>query len=122
MVVDNVFATPLLQGRCKFGADIVVYSGTKHIDGQGRVLGGVVLGDREWITEKLHNYLKHRPLALAVHRLGAAQGSGDAARSASSACRSCGGDRRIPRRRTGVTRVWYPTRADHPQQALALGR
>src|SRR6185312_7381738 len=59
VVVDNVFATPLLQRPMPLGDDIVVYSATKHIDGQGRCLGGVVLGSREFIEEKLHNYLKH---------------------------------------------------------------
>ena len=57
VVVDNVFATPLLQRPMPLGADIVVYSATKHIDGQGRCLGGVVLGGKEFIEEKLHNYL-----------------------------------------------------------------
>ena len=46
VIVDNVFATPLLQKPLQLGADIVVYSATKHIDGQGRCLGGIVLGDK----------------------------------------------------------------------------
>ena len=45
VVLDNVFATPLLQRSLDLGADVVVYSGTKHIDGQGRVLGGAILGE-----------------------------------------------------------------------------
>ena len=49
VVLDNVFATPLLQQGMPLGADVVVYSGTKHIDGQGRVLGGAILGDKEYI-------------------------------------------------------------------------
>jgi len=53
VVVDNVFATPLLQQPLELGADVVVYSCTKHIDGQGRVLGGAVLGRRKWINETL---------------------------------------------------------------------
>ena len=52
VVVDNVFATPLLQQPLKFGADVVVYSCTKHIDGQGRVLGGAVLGSRSGSTRR----------------------------------------------------------------------
>ena len=51
VVVDNVFATPLLQQPLKLGADVVVYSCTKHMDGQGRVLGGAVLGSKKWINE-----------------------------------------------------------------------
>ena len=65
VVVDNVFATPLLQRPMPLGADIVVYSATKHIDGQGRCLGGVVLGTEEFIEEKLHNYLKHTGPSLS---------------------------------------------------------
>ena len=65
VVVDNVFATPLLQRPLQLGADIVVYSATKHIDGQGRCLGGVVLGPQEFIEEKLHNYLKHTGPSLS---------------------------------------------------------
>ena len=59
VVVDNVFATPLLQQPLEFGADVVVYSCTKHIDGQGRVLGGAVLGRRKWIEETLQPYLRN---------------------------------------------------------------
>ena len=65
VVVDNVFATPLLQRPMPLGADIVVYSATKHIDGQGRCLGGVVLGSEEFVEEKLHNYLKHTGPSLS---------------------------------------------------------
>ena len=53
MIVDNVFATPLLQKPFELGADIVVYSCTKHIDGQGRVLGGAVLGRKAWVDDVL---------------------------------------------------------------------
>ena len=59
LVVDNVFATPLLQKPLELGAHIVVYSATKHIDGQGRCLGGVILSDKEWIDENLHDYFRH---------------------------------------------------------------
>ena len=48
-IVDNVFATPILQKPLKFGADIVMYSATKHIDGQGRVLGGAILGSKSFV-------------------------------------------------------------------------
>jgi O-succinylhomoserine sulfhydrylase len=59
LVVDNVFATPLFQKPLDLGAHTVVYSATKHIDGQGRCLGGIVLSDEEWVEEKLAPYLKH---------------------------------------------------------------
>ena len=58
LVVDNVFATPLLQHPLKLGADCVVYSATKHIDGQGRVLGGVILGSEKFIADHIHNFLR----------------------------------------------------------------
>ena len=54
LVVDNVFATPLLQSPLELGADCVVYSATKHIDGQGRCLGGVILGSQKFITDNIH--------------------------------------------------------------------
>ena len=65
VVVDNVFATPLLQKPIKHGADIVMYSATKHIDGQGRSLGGALLGDREIVQEKLSNILRHTGPSLS---------------------------------------------------------
>ena len=58
LVVDNVFATPILQQPLQLGADIVLYSATKHIDGQGRCLGGVVLGEEEYIQGPLREYLR----------------------------------------------------------------
>jgi len=58
LVVDNVFATPLWQSPLALGADCVVYSATKHIDGQGRCLGGVILASEEFIQKHLHMYLR----------------------------------------------------------------
>jgi O-succinylhomoserine sulfhydrylase len=66
VVVDNVFATPLLQRSLDFGADVVVYSGTKHIDGQGRVLGGAVLGTKEFIEGPVKNLMRHTGPALSA--------------------------------------------------------
>ena len=59
VVVDNVFATPLLQKPFELGADVVVYSCTKHIDGQGRVLGGAVLGRRAWVNDTLQPFIRN---------------------------------------------------------------
>ncbi|MFN3199712.1 MAG: O-succinylhomoserine sulfhydrylase [Bradymonadia bacterium] len=59
VVVDNVFATPILQKPLALGADVVIYSATKHIDGQGRALGGAVLGTTEFITEVLQPFVRH---------------------------------------------------------------
>jgi len=119
-VVDNVFATPLLQRPMPLGADIVVYSATKHIDGQGRCLGGVVLGSAEFIEEKLHNYLKHTGPSLSPFNawvllkgletlpVRVAQHGASAAALADFLAG-----------RPEVARVFYPGRADHPQYALA---
>ncbi len=59
VVVDNVFATPLLQRPIELGADIVVYSATKHIDGQGRVLGGAILGPKDYVAEGVQTLMRH---------------------------------------------------------------
>ncbi|OYX11267.1 MAG: O-succinylhomoserine sulfhydrylase [Rhizobiales bacterium 32-66-8] len=120
LVVDNVFATPLLQKPFALGADIVVYSATKHIDGQGRCLGGVVLASEKFVTDHLQTYLRQtgpsispfnawvllkglETLALRVERQQAsAVVIADALADAEK-----------------VERVLYPFRADHPQAALA---
>ncbi|KAA0017081.1 O-succinylhomoserine sulfhydrylase [Antrihabitans cavernicola] len=65
VVLDNVFATPLLQRSFELGADVVVYSGTKHIDGQGRVLGGAILGERDYIDGPVKNLMRHTGPALS---------------------------------------------------------
>src|SRR3954452_12532684 len=65
VVVDNVFATPLLQQPLQLGADVVGYSATKHIDGQGRSLGGVVLGTQKFILETLQPFLRHTGPSLS---------------------------------------------------------
>ncbi len=65
VIVDNVFATPVFSRAIALGADVVVYSATKHIDGQGRVLGGVVLGTRDYIRTTLEPYLKHTGGAMS---------------------------------------------------------
>ncbi|MBK5266284.1 MAG: O-succinylhomoserine sulfhydrylase [Acidimicrobiia bacterium] len=59
VVVDNVFATPLLQKPLELGADVVVYSTTKHIDGQGRTLGGAIIGTEEFISQDLQPFMRH---------------------------------------------------------------
>ncbi len=66
VVVDNVFATPLLQRCGDLGADVVVYSGTKHIDGQGRVLGGAILGTKEFIDGPVKQLMRHTGPALSA--------------------------------------------------------
>jgi len=119
-VVDNVFATPLGQRPMKLGADIVVYSATKHIDGQGRCLGGVVLGSKEFIEEKLHNFLKHTGPSLSpfnawVMLKGLETLPLRVARHNESAAKIAD----FLGQRSEVARVYYPGRSDHPQHALA---
>lgn len=65
VVLDNVFATPLLQQGFSLGVDVVVYSGTKHIDGQGRVLGGAILGDKEYINGPVKQLIRHTGPAIS---------------------------------------------------------
>jgi O-succinylhomoserine sulfhydrylase len=65
LVADNAFATPALQRPGEFGADVVVYSATKHIDGQGRCLGGVVLGSEDFVENTLKPFLRHTGPALS---------------------------------------------------------
>ncbi|MBT5518564.1 MAG: aminotransferase class V-fold PLP-dependent enzyme, partial [Rhodobiaceae bacterium] len=65
LVVDNVFATPVLQKPFQFGADMVVYSATKHIDGQGRCLGGVILGSTSYVKDELANFIRQTGPSLA---------------------------------------------------------
>jgi len=116
VVVDNVFATPLFQKPLELGAHIVVYSATKHIDGQGRCLGGVVLSDLEWITESLQDYFRHTGPAMSPFNawtllkgietlpLRVRQQTQNAARIAD-----------LLANHPKVARVIYPGRADHPQ-------
>jgi O-succinylhomoserine sulfhydrylase len=120
LVVDNVFATPLLQKPFEFGADIVVYSATKHIDGQGRCLGGVILASRALIDETLHNFLRQTGPAMSpfnawVMLKGLETLPLRVAQQASSAAKIADFLAEQP----GVRRVLYPFRDDHPQAALA---
>lgn len=65
VIVDNVFATPTFSRAIELGADVVVYSATKHIDGSGRCLGGIVCGTEDYIRKVLEPYLKHTGAALS---------------------------------------------------------
>jgi O-succinylhomoserine sulfhydrylase len=122
VVVDNVFATPIQQRPLALGADVVVYSATKHIDGQGRVLGGLVLGSEKYITEKFHPYFKHTGAALSPFNAWVMLKSLETLplrvkAQTEGAVRIA--DHLAARKGNGVTRVLYPGREDHPQAALA---
>ena len=123
VVVDNVFATPLLQKPLKLGADIVVYSCTKHIDGQGRVLGGAVLGRRKWIEETLQPFTRNTgPAMSAFNAWLLLKGLETLSLRVRAASASAAAVADFLSAQPGVARVWYPARADHPQHALAMAQ
>ena len=119
LVVDNVFATPLLQHPLQLGADCVVYSTTKHVDGQGRVLGGVILASEQFINDHIHNFLRQTGPSLSAFNAWLMLKSLETLPVRVAAQTASAG--RIADRlaaHPGVARVYYPGRADHPQAAL----
>lgn len=120
VVVDNVFATPLLQQPLKFGADVVVYSCTKHMDGQGRVLGGAVLGSKKWVEEVLQPFTRNTGPAISPFNAWVIlKGLETLSLRVNAMCRSAEQVADFLAERPEVSRALYPFRADHPQQALA---
>ena len=116
LIVDNVFATPLYQRPLELGAHIVVYSATKHIDGQGRCLGGVVLSDREWITEGLQDYFRHTGPGLSPFNAWTMlKGLETLAVRVEAQTRSAAKIADFLAEQNGIARVIYPGRKDHPQ-------
>ncbi len=123
LVVDNVFATPILQRPLEFGADVVVYSATKHIDGQGRCLGGVILGSKSYINDEVKPLLRHTGPAMSPFNawvmlksletldLRVREHSRNGARIANFLST-------LP----GISNVLYPEREDHPQHQLAMAQ
>ncbi|MEM6762225.1 MAG: aminotransferase class I/II-fold pyridoxal phosphate-dependent enzyme, partial [Pseudomonadota bacterium] len=120
VLVDNVFATPLWQRPMALGADIVIYSATKHVDGQGRCLGGVILGREAWIKDNLDMILKQTGPALSPFNAWVLlksletlsvriRAQTDTAATVADALAT----------HQTVRRVHYPGREDHPQAALA---
>lgn len=120
LIVDNVFATPLFQHPLELGADVVVYSATKHIDGQGRCLGGVVLGSHDFINDELGPYVRHTgptmsPFTAWVMLKGLETFPLRVSAQADSAEQIAN---RIEGHRN-LARILYPGLASHPQHALA---
>ncbi len=120
-MVDNVFATPMLQKPLTLGADVVIYSATKHIDGQGRCLGGVILGSNAFIEDHLKNYLRQTGPSLSpfnawVLLKGLETLPMRVERQTSSAAKIAD----YLAAREGIGRVIYPGRKDHPQHEIAL--
>ncbi len=121
LIVDNVFATPIFQRSLELGADILVYSATKHIDGQGRCLGGVVLGSKDYIRNELEPFLKHTGGALSPFNAWVmlkgletldlrCRAQAETALALATALQG----------HAKLARVIYPGLADHPQHALAM--
>jgi O-succinylhomoserine sulfhydrylase len=120
VVVDNVFATPVLQKPLKLGADVVVYSATKHVDGQGRCLGGVVLGSETYVKDHLHNYLKHTGPSLSPFNAWVMlKGLETLPLRVRAQCEGAAKVADHLAAQKAVTRVLFCGRSDHPQAALA---
>lgn len=116
LIVDNVFATPLFQKPFELGADVVVYSATKHIDGQGRCLGGVVLSSKEWIDENLHDYFRHTGPAMSPFNAWVLlKGLETLPLRVKQQTENAGRVADFLADHKAVSRVIYPGRADHPQ-------
>ncbi|ODT73193.1 MAG: O-succinylhomoserine sulfhydrylase [Pelagibacterium sp. SCN 63-23] len=120
LIVDNVFATALYQKPLQLGADLVTYSATKHIDGQGRVLGGVVLGSKELIEGDVHMFLRQTGATLSAFNAWVLLKSLETfplrvERMTQSAARIAEALSSHPK----VERVIYPHHPSHPQYDLA---
>ncbi|MBO0923395.1 O-succinylhomoserine sulfhydrylase [Cellulomonas sp. zg-ZUI199] len=120
VVVDNVFATPVFSRPLEHGADVVVYSATKHIDGQGRVLGGAILGSEEYVRGPVQTLLRNTGPSLSpfnawVLLKGLETLSLRVRHQAASALDLAGWLEQQP----GVAQVRYPFLPSHPQHALA---
>lgn len=119
LVVDNIFATPILQKPLKYGADVVVYSGTKHIDGQGRTLGGAVMSTAEFKEKKLKPFLRHTGPSLSPFNAWTLLKGMETLKLRVLA--QCGAALKIAsvlEAEAGVSRVIYPFLKSHPQHGL----
>jgi len=120
LIVDNIFATPMLQHPLELGADVVVYSTTKHIDGQGRTLGGAVLGEKKFMDEVLLPFHRHTGPAMSpfnawVILKGLETLSLRVDRHVTNAQKLA----QLLDGHPKVARVFYPGLKSHPQYALA---
>ncbi len=123
VVVDNVFATPILQNSLQLGADVVVYSCTKHMDGQGRVLGGAVLGRRDWIEGKLQPYIRNTGPSLSPFNAWLIlKGLETLALRVEASCTRAAAVADFLATQPAVKKVLYPGRTDHPQHTLSAAQ
>ena len=119
LIVDNVFATPLWQSPLSLGADVVVYSATKHIDGQGRCLGGVILSSEAFIAEHIHNFMRQTGPSLSPFNAWVLlKGLETLAVRVRAQTETAGKVADALATHPKVSRLVYPGRADHPQAAL----
>jgi O-succinylhomoserine sulfhydrylase len=119
LIVDNVFATPIWQSPLALGADVVVYSATKHIDGQGRCLGGIILSSEAFITEHIHTFLRQTgPSMSPFNAWILLKGLETLAVRVRAQTETAAGVAEALARHPKISRLIYPGRADHPQAAL----
>jgi len=120
LVVDNVLATPVLQKPLELGADIVVYSATKHIDGQGRALAGAILGPQSYYDDNLQPFLRHTgPSCSPFNAWLMLKGLETLDLRVERHCRNAREVAAFLETQPGVKRVIYPGLESHPQYALA---
>ena len=120
VIVANVFATPVLQRPLEFGADVVMYSATKHIDGQGRGLGGAILGSRTFIEESLVPFMRHTgPSMSPFNAWIMLKGLETLDLRVARHCANAQALAEFMQGHRSVSRVIYPGLPDHPQADLA---
>ena len=122
VIADNVFATPLLQRPIDYGADVVVYSATKHIDGQGRCLGGAILtNDADWFELKLVPFSRNTgPTLSPFNAWLLLKGIETLELRVARHCQNAGNVAAFLEDRPEVARVFYPCLPSHPHHALAM--
>jgi O-succinylhomoserine sulfhydrylase len=120
VVVDNVFATPIFQRCLALGADVVIYSATKHIDGQGRCLGGIILGTRDFVRGPLETFMKHTGGALSPFNAWVMlKGLETLDLRCRAQAATAGHLAEALHGHPKLARVLYPGLPDHPQAALS---
>jgi O-succinylhomoserine sulfhydrylase len=118
LIVDNVFATPIWQSPLTLGADVVVYSATKHIDGQGRCLGGIILSSEAFIAEHIHNFMRQTgPSMSPFNAWILVKGLETLAIRVRQQTESAAAVAEMLAQHAKISRLIYPGRADHPQAA-----
>jgi O-succinylhomoserine sulfhydrylase len=119
LIVDNVFATPIWQSPLALGADVVVYSATKHIDGQGRCLGGVILSSEAFIAEHIHTFMRQTgPSMSPFNAWVLLKGLETLAVRVRAQTETAAAIAEALAQHPKISRLIYPGRADHPQAAL----